>query len=224
MQHKEINKIGIYGAGGHAKVIIDILEANELAIDYVVDDKSQQSEFMGYPLVRDIKNYDLMIIAIGSNAIRERIVSRIKVNQYICAIHPSAIISPKAIIGDGTVVMQGSIIQTGSRIGRHCIINTGASVDHDCEIEDFVHIAPHATLAGGVIVGKSSWIGIGACIKQGIKIGKNVIIGAGAVVINDVPDGVVMAGVPAKLIRCRDEENSLSWKCFLFSNLTNILF
>ena len=96
--------------------------------------------------------------------------------------------------------MAGVAIEADTLIGKHCIINTFSSINHECRIGDFVHISPNATLCGGVEVGEGSWIGAGAVVIQGIKIGKNCMIGAGAVVIRDVPDGTTVAGNPAKRI------------------------
>lgn len=190
----------LYGASGHGKVVIEILEANNISIDFVVDDNPNLTELLGYEVRRNIDKYDEIIISIGSCQIRKKIASGLKVKKYLTAIHPTAILSNRATINEGTVVMQGAIIQTCVSIGKHCIINTGASVDHDCKIGDFVHVAPHATLSGGVVVGEGSWIGVGATVKQGIKIGAWCMIGAGAVVVKDVPDGVTVTGVPAKNI------------------------
>lgn len=190
----------LYGASGHGKVIIDILEANSIPIDFVVDDNPKLLELLGYEVRRNTGKYDEVIISIGSCQIRKKIVSELKVNKYLTAIHPSAILSNRATIDEGTVVMQGVIIQTCVTIGKHCIINTGSSIDHDCKLKDFVHVAPHATLSGAVEVGEGSWIGVGATVKQGIKIGAWCMIGAGAVVVKDVPDGVTVVGVPAKEI------------------------
>jgi acetyltransferase EpsM len=86
-------------------------------------------------------------------------------------------------------------------IGDHCIINTGVVVDHDCMINDFVHISPNATLCGNVTIGKGSWVGAGAIIIQGIKVGKNAIIGAGSVIIKDIPDNATVVGNPGKIIK-----------------------
>lgn len=188
----------LYGASGHGKVIIDILEANGIRIDFVVDDNSDISELLDYEVHRNIGMYDEAIISIGSSVIRKQVVSQLTVNRYLKAIHPTAIISPRATIAEGTVVMQGAIIQTCANIGKHCIINTGASVDHDCKLADFVHVAPHATVAGNVEIGEGSWIGAGAVVKQGIKIGDWCMIGAGAVVVKDVPDNATVVGIPAK--------------------------
>ena len=189
----------LYGASGHGKVIIDILEANNTPIDYIVDDNPQVNEVLGYEVRRNTGSYDEAIISIGSAEIRRKIVESIDVKKYPVAMHPTAVVSPRAKIGEGTVVMQGAIVQTCVEIGKHCIINTGASVDHECRIGDYVHIAPHATLSGDVEVGDGTWVGAGAVVKQCIRIGRNCMIGAGAIVVRDVPDGVTIIGVPGKI-------------------------
>jgi len=97
--------------------------------------------------------------------------------------------------------MANTAINSGTKIGENVIINTGATVDHDCVLEDYVHISPGAHLAGNVYVGELTHIGIGASLIQGVKIGRNVIIGAGAAVINDLPDNVTAVGVPAKVLK-----------------------
>ena len=188
----------LYGASGHAKVIIDILEANGEKIDFIVDDNPELTDLLGYEVRRNTGEYDETIISIGSGEIRKKVAESIKVGRYLTAVHPSAVVSPRATLGDGTVVMQGAIVQSCANVGEHCIVNTGASVDHDCEIGDFVHVAPHATVLGGVKVGDGSWIGAGAVVKQYIIIGKNCMIGAGAVVLRDVPDGATVVGVPGR--------------------------
>ena len=142
----------LYGASGHAKVIIDILEANGQKIDFIVDDNPALTELLGYEVRRNSGEYDEAIISIGSCEIRKKVVEGLKVGKYATSVHPSAVVSPRATIADGTVVMQGAIVQSCAKIGKHCIVNTGASVDHDCEIGDFVHVAPHATVLGGVKV------------------------------------------------------------------------
>ena len=97
--------------------------------------------------------------------------------------------------------MQMAAIQPGTIIGKHCIINTNVSVDHDCDISDFVHISPGATICGNVTIGELTWIGAGATIIHGISIGKNTIIGAGTVVIKNIPDNVLIVGNPAIIKR-----------------------
>ena len=188
----------LYGASGHAKVIIDILEANGEKIDFIVDDNPAIDELLNYKVIRNVGRYSTAIVSIGSCEMRRKVVESITVDRYLTAIHPSAVVSPRAEIVEGTVVMQGAVIQSCAKLGKHCIVNTCASVDHDCVIGDFVHIAPHATVLGGVNIGDGTWVGAGAVVKQYITIGKNCMIGAGAVVIKDVSDGATIVGVPGK--------------------------
>lgn len=122
------------------------------------------------------------------NNIRKKIVDKLPVNiLYGKAIHPSAVVSEYASVDMGTVVMKGQLFKL-RQLCKHCIINTGASVDHDCNIADFVHISPHATLCGDVTVGEGSWIVAATTILPGVKIGKWCVIGAGSVVTKDIPD------------------------------------
>ncbi len=193
--------INLFGASGHAKVVMDIVKAQGDKVGCLYDDNPHCTDIHGIPVYKagvvDVK--EPMIISIGSCLIRKSISERYHM-EYATAIHPESVISDSARIGAGTVVMPGAIINSDVRIGKHCIINTKASVDHECLIGDFVHIAPGATLSGNVEVGKCSWIGVGACVRQGIKIGKNCMIGAGAVVIKDIPDNSTAYGNPARII------------------------
>lgn len=202
----KIRGMYLYGASGHAKVILDILRANEVKVTALIDDNRELSSLSGFPVLHN-KRTDIspLIISIGNNEIRKKIATTL-VAEYAVAIHPSAIISDSVTIGCGSVVMQGAIIQIDSKIGEHTIINSGASIDHDCKIGSFTHIAPHSTLCGDVTVGEGAWIGAGATVIQGIKIGKWATVGAGAVVIKDVPDYAVVAGVPAKVIKYKNQE------------------
>ncbi|MDR0333395.1 MAG: acetyltransferase [Dysgonamonadaceae bacterium] len=190
----------LFGASGHAKVIIDILASQNIAVKALFDDNKEITELLGIPVLHDLNIKSPLIISIGNNNIRKKITEKIVV-EYGKAIHRSVIISPFSEIGLGSVVMQGAIIQSCSQIGKHCIINTGASIDHDCIIENFVHISPHATLCGNVSVGEGTWIGAGTTIIQGVKIGKWSVIGAGSVVTKDIPDGVLAVGNRCKVIK-----------------------
>lgn len=184
----------LYGASGHCRVVVDILEALKLPIDYIVDDNPEIRELLGYEVRRNCGSYDDAIITIGQNWTRKEICEQIRVKRYITAVHPTAIVSPRATIDAGTVVMQGAIIQSCATIGNHCIVNTGASVGHDVKIGDFVHVASHATITGGATIGEGTWIGAGSVIRQGVHIGAWTMIGAGSVVVDDIPDGVVAFG------------------------------
>lgn len=192
--------INLFGASGHAKVIMDIIKAQGDAVGCLYDDAPRFTEIHGVTVYKasEAAVEGPMIISIGSNCMRRLIAERCDVD-YTKAVHPKAIVSSTVSIGAGTVVMQGAVIQSDARIGIHCIVNTGASVDHECRIGDFVHISPHATLCGNVQVGEGAWIGAGTTVIPGIKIGKWATIGAGAVVIRDIPDGATAYGNPARI-------------------------
>lgn len=194
----------LYGAGGHAKVIKDILSTCQIELSGIIDDNPMVQEWMGWKIIHQLQEgMSPILISIGSNAIRKKIAEKLSLRHvsFGKAIASTAIVSQEASIDTGSVVMQGSILQSGSRIGRHCIVNTGASIDHECVIEDYVHISPHATLCGNVHVGEGTWIGAGAVIVPGIRIGRWTTIGAGTVVIKDLPDRVVAVGNPCRIIR-----------------------
>ncbi|WP_394265093.1 acetyltransferase [Bergeyella zoohelcum] len=201
----------LFGASGHAKVIIDILQKSGIKVDKILDDNPKCDDIFGISVEKN--SHHVMfdqeaIISIGNNEIRKKIVEKYYF-KYIKAIHPSAVISPHSTLGEGTVVMANAVLNPDVQIGKHCIINTGAIVEHDCKIEDFVHISPNAALAGNVQVGEGTHIGIGASVIQGVKIGKWVTIGAGAVVIRDVLDYATVVGNPAKVIKVKNNAHAL---------------
>jgi len=194
----------LYGASGHAKVIIEILELCDIKVAGLFDDNPKVRKLLNY-YVKTFSNEEVLkneefIISVGDNTIRKNISKRLNY-KFGIAIHPNSTISKSVKIKSGTVIMGNSIINADSKIGRHAIINTSASIDHDCIIEDFVHISPNSTLCGNVTVGEGTQIGAGATIIPGVKIGSWSLIGAGAVIIRDVPDHAVVVGNPGKIIK-----------------------
>ena len=194
----------IFGAGGHAKVIISCLEASGEKIEAIFDDDLSKTEISGYFLAGqynpDILQDQAIIIAIGNNLIRSQIARKVY-HQLGKVFHPSCIIDRTAKIGDGTVVLQGSIIQADSVIGNHVIVNTKASIDHDCKISDYVHIAPGVTICGNVHVGEFTLIGAGTTVIPNINIGSYCTIAAGSVITTDIPNYSIVRGNPAKIIK-----------------------
>lgn len=189
-----MKNVVIIGAGGHGKVVADIVRASGDNFVGFLDDASKPGVI---GRVSDANKYPdaEFIIAIGNADIRKRI-SGADVKWYT-AIHPTAVISPSAKIGVGTVVMPNSVINAGAKVGKHCIVNTGAIVEHDNELGDYVHVSVGAKLGGTVKVGDSTWIGIGATVSNNINICGGCMIGAGAVVVKDINESGTYIGVPA---------------------------
>lgn len=200
-------KVVIIGASGHGKVIADIiLKSGDEVVGFLDDNPELKNGFIGFPVLGRVKDAPKFkeykfVIAIGNADIRERIADEFALNWYT-AIHPTAVISSIGVeIGEGTVVMANATINSDAKIGRHCIINTGAIVEHDNIIEDLAHVSVGTKLAGNVTVGRKAWVGIGSQIIQGKKIGNETMIGAGAVVINDISSKRTAVGCPAKDIK-----------------------
>lgn len=202
----------ILGAGGHAKVLVEVLLKSGKVIAGIVDPDLTLvgTNILGVPVlgcdevVNGYSTTDFHLVnGLGSVSVplkRQQLFDRFKALGYVFAtvIHPSAIIASDAVLSEGTQIMAGTVIQPGCRIGINSILNTRASVDHDCIIGDHVHVAPGVTLSGGVSVGSRSHIGTGATVIQGISIGIGCLIAAGSVVTKDVCDGAKVRGVPAR--------------------------
>lgn len=202
------NKVVIIGAGGHSKVIADIIEKSGDEIVGFLDDNKElgTTVIKNYRIIGDLNNRFTMavtkkdvefIIAIGDNRKREEISHSPNLKFYT-AIHPSAQIGLDVEIQEGTVVMANACINSSAKIGKHCIINTGSIIEHDNIIEDCVHISPNATLGGTVKICENTHVGIGSIVKNNITICQNCIIGAGAVVVKDILEEGTYVGVPAK--------------------------
>ena len=213
-QNESRNDVLVWGAAGHAKVVADILRQNAYAVcgflDETTPDRRGES-FCGATVLgstnqlREIYESGVRkaIVAFGDNMRRLAAGGLLEERDFelITAIHPSAVIAPDAFLGSGSVVAAGAVVGPGAVIGRCAILNTAATVDHDCTIADGAHIGPGAHVAGHVRIGRGAWIGIGVTIIDRKRIGAWSIVGAGAVVIEDVRDRVLVAGVPARVIK-----------------------
>jgi len=213
-----IGVIGI-GAGGHARVVIEILRlmgGYDLAGLLDPRPELQGAQVLGVPVLGDdsllpglyVQGVHHAFIGLGGTGDtrpRRRLyeLARGLGFEIVAAIHPQAVLSPSAQIGRGPTVMAGAVINAAARLGENVIVNSGAIVEHDCVIGDHVHIASGARLASTVHVGDGAHIGLGACVRQCVRIGAGAIVGAGAVVVKDVPDNAVVVGVPARVLRKR---------------------
>lgn len=195
----------IIGASGHGKVIADIVLKSGDTIKGFLDDFYENDTFIGFPVLGKSDHYMkyndcYFVVAIGNPIIRERIVNQLKNVKFYTAIHPQAIISSIGVhIGEGTVIMANAVINSYADIGKHCIINTSSVVEHDNVIEDYVHVSVGTKLAGTVHVGKSTWVGVGATVKNNVSICADCMIGAGAVVVKDIKEKGTYIGVPARI-------------------------
>jgi acetyltransferase EpsM len=195
----------LFGASGHGKVILDILELNGAGEIKIWDD-SPQGALSGYdvslPDFKDSAALNGVVISIGDNTNRKKVAERFpQQTKFHTAVHPSATIGKTVSVGEGTVIMAGVSVNPDTNIGKHGIINTNASIDHDCKIGDYVHISPNVALCGNVTVGEGTHIGAASVVIPGKTIGKWCTIGAGTVIINDVPDYATVVGNPGRIIK-----------------------
>lgn len=205
----------VVGAGGHAKVCIELLRAMGTPVAFCIAGNDGPPDCIGVPVLQGDEHlvhlrqegHDLAFIAIGPNALRQRLGHHARQLGYelVSAISPTAIISPTARLGKGVAVMAGAVINACTTVADLAVINTLASVDHDGAIGEAVHIAPHCGLAGNVSVADRSFLGIGSKVIPGISIGADVIAGAGSVIVSDIPPNLKIVGTPAKpLFKNRD--------------------
>lgn len=203
-----LKSVYVLGAGGHAKVVVSTLQAAGVAVTGLFDDdRGKWNQRVSGVLVLGALergsevNDAAAVIGIGDNGTRQRIAEQYDNFEWLSIIHPSACVHPSARLGRGTVVFAGAVIQPDARIGDHGIANTMVSVDHDCRVERYVHLAPGVHLAGHVLVGEGVLIGVGSAVIPHVSIGARTVVGAGSAVVGDLPPDVTASGVPARILR-----------------------
>lgn len=201
----EGKKLVIIGASGHGKVVADIAAKNGYKDIAFLDDNENICNCGKYPVIGKCSSAEKIdcdiVIGIGNAVIRERLQNLLDKKNIITLIHPNAVVAEDVSIGKGTVVMAGAVINSGAIIGKGCIINTCSSVDHDCQLGNFVHVAVGSHLCGTVKVGNETWIGAGATVSNNVSICNACTVGAGAVVIKDIFKQGIYVGIPAKMIK-----------------------
>jgi sugar O-acyltransferase (sialic acid O-acetyltransferase NeuD family) len=201
----------VYGAGGHGKVVADILLAMGAhhVLGFIDDDGgTAEKTVLGLPVLgggawlAQVLTRGAMGVALGIGANQTRCSVAERCARWgaslITAVHPRAVVAPSARIAEGVVVMACAVINSDAAVERGAIVNTGAIVEHDGVVGEWAHMAPNATTGGAVRIGAFAQIGLGAAVLPGVTIGERANVGAGAVVLRDVPAGATVVGVPAR--------------------------
>lgn len=194
----------VIGAGGHAKVVVRMLQRLGREVATLFDDNRALwgQTLLGAPICGPVSDVveatpRPTVIAVGNNRLRSQLAARYKL-EYLTVVDPHALVDPSASIGRGSMVLPGAIVSVDAALGEHVIVNHGATVDHDCRVEGFAHLAPGVHLAGGVTVGMGVLMGIGAVAGPGTEVGAWSVIGAGAVVVEPLPANIIAVGLPAR--------------------------
>ena len=207
----------VLGAGGHAKIILDIMKLNHINICGLTDAVLTENDTcMGYPVLgtddvlpelkeKGINKAVMGIGHVGAYQVRNKVYefALSKGFDFPNMIHPEAVVADTVSMKQGIAVCAGAVVNPEVSIGNLCIINTLSIIEHEAHIGNGVHIAPHTTILGGACVGDNSFIGAGSIILQGVHVGRNCIIGAGSVVLKDIEDDCVVVGNPGRIIRRR---------------------
>lgn len=197
----------IFGAGGHAKVVLDAFSSKQAEVAALIDPARAGETLFGVSIIgshTEVKESGKhsFIVAIGDNQRRKSIFEEISQHGWspISIVHASAVVSPHAKIGDGTFVSAGAIINADAVVGANVIVNTAAVIEHDCVVGSHAHVAPQSAMGGASSLGEGTLFGIGSAMLPGKKIGGWVVVGAGSVIIRDVGDAVTVVGNPATTV------------------------
>jgi UDP-perosamine 4-acetyltransferase len=199
----------IIGTGGHARSCLDVLAETGFAVRGCVGGAPTgrlQANYLGTDDVlarlRD-DGVDNALVAVGDNRLRRKLTNELTEMGFRlpAVVSRHAVVSATATVEDGSIVMHGAVVGPFSRVGRGVIVNTSASVDHDCVVDDFAHLAPGTHLAGEVRIGAGAFLGIGSAAVPGVSAGDWSVVGAGATIISDIPSATTAIGTPARRMR-----------------------
>jgi len=202
----------IIGAGGGGRLVSQLVkEQQEFEVIGLIDDNEavQGNTINGYKIIgttADLKRLGGIgfVIAVGMNMKARSMLFEKAMDatlEPINVIHRTVIIDKSAQVGKGAIILANCVINPFATVGKNVFIFTGTIIEHDTHIGNNVYFSPGVSIAGGVKVGDNTFFGISSCTVEGITIGSHVIVGAGSVVLKDVPDNTVVAGIPAKILR-----------------------
>ncbi len=210
-----IDRIFIWGAGGHAVSIADVAASAGLLVEAFIDPEMRRSELLTRPVISNLGVLESgtgYFVAIGANEARERVTRTLQERftgiPPVTLIHRTAVIGSNSAVGHGSVIHAGAVVGAGALLGSGSLINTGAILDHESEIGDFSSLAPGAIVGGRCSIGARSAISMGAIVKHGVHVGSDTIVGAASFVDAQLPDQVVAYGIPARVVRKRSAEDS----------------
>ncbi len=196
----------IVGAGGQGREALDLCTAlGRRVIAFCEEGPTKNKKVKGLPVwsiddlpARNTNHYGA-VLAVGSPHLKRKLERKIKGFPFATLIHPSAITAGNVKVNVGTMICAGAVLTTDIEIGRHVTVNVACTISHDCVIEDYVTCCPNCSLSGNVILGKGCFVGAGATVVEKVRVGRGSVIAAGAVVTSDVPEGVMVAGIPAQV-------------------------
>lgn len=208
----------VFGASGHAKVVLDAVErlGTYRVAGLVVKGGPAGPDVFGYPVVGDDeglrsvledRHVDGAVVAIGDNWRRHEVARSVRERfpgiAFPSIVHPSARVARGVTIGMGAVLLAGVVVNSDATVGEFCLLNTNSSLDHDSRMDLASSLGPNAAVGGGAAIGAFSAVAMGATVLQNRRVGEHAVVGAQALVVKDVPSHTVAYGAPAKPVRPR---------------------
>jgi sugar O-acyltransferase (sialic acid O-acetyltransferase NeuD family) len=216
-----VSRAYIVGAGAQGRVVLEVWRAAAPGLDIeMLDDNPalHGGEVLGARVAGPVsllgEGQPLAVVALGNNPLRLRVAALWEAHaEWARPVHPSAVVFPSVTIGPGSVVFAGSVLNSCARLGAHVVVNTGVVVEHDCVLEDGVSVSPGACMGGRVHVERGAFVSTGVTLAPRVRVGAGSVIGAGAVVVSDIPAGVLAYGVPARPVRSLGD--GFDWRTLL---------